>query len=315
MNRQRAHIDVEVLQSLVEGELEERARPKVEAHLQGCARCAAEMEGWRLLFEELRDLPALEPSARFRERVLERLPLRASQRAPFWTRVRQLLPGVGRQGSGHLSPARAQDFLEGLLPAGVHHRVEAHLSACAECAREVSSWSGFLENLSEIPRFRPSVGFGEGVLRELRERTVPAAVRSPRWPDRLRAAIAALVPSTRGGRAVAAGVLTAPVLGLVALFGAVLAHPLLGPLELVAFLSWRTSDLLRSAFEWAMQHASGSRVLLQAASIWEALFSSPAVAVSLLGAVWLTTMAAAWILYRNVVAPSLEASRHVRASS
>ncbi len=320
MSRLSPHVGVEVLQSWLEGELDAVRSAEVEAHLQACARCASEIEGWRLLFEELQELPKLAPSAHFQGPVLDRLSRSAPRPEPLPARLGRWLvgwirlPGY-RAGHGHLAPARIQALLDGPLPQRIRARVEAHLALCLRCAKEVAAWRAMLDDLNALPAVRPTAGFRDRVIQGLRERTAVVLVSTPTLSDRVRAGVLGIVPATRQARAFAAGLVLAPALGVLVLFAAVVANPLLTPVDLAAYLSWLASDALRAGFDWVVAEAAGSPILLQVVALTQLVVSSPASALSLVGAVWLTTMAAAWVLYRNIVAPSVEAIRHVRASS
>lgn len=64
------HIPSGVLQGLLEGRLVARVSMRVDAHLDRCAHCRDELAAYRRLSLALDQLPRVEPSPDFRERVL-----------------------------------------------------------------------------------------------------------------------------------------------------------------------------------------------------------------------------------------------------
>lgn len=78
----RLHLEGETLQDLVEGTLPDSDEGLAREHLAACARCAAELEAYTLLFSELGALPRLAPSAEFTDRVMARVEI-APRTSPF----------------------------------------------------------------------------------------------------------------------------------------------------------------------------------------------------------------------------------------
>jgi anti-sigma factor RsiW len=81
----------------------------------------------------------------------------------------------------HLSAEQIQAFLEGDLPREGRERrfLEEHLTSCARCSAEVDAWRVLFADLSELaarPLPRPSVGFADRVMSEVR---IPEPVRQP----------------------------------------------------------------------------------------------------------------------------------------
>ena len=69
------------LQDYLDGELSPEATRVMARHLAGCARCTAELELFRQVFEALERLPLLEPRPALSERILARvLPSRVRRR-------------------------------------------------------------------------------------------------------------------------------------------------------------------------------------------------------------------------------------------
>lgn len=310
------HLTGDTFQAYLEGELEAARRTEVEAHLGVCPRCAAELEGWTLLFRELEELPALGPSREFRERVLAQVPTRAAGEASgnqgFWERFRALVTGAGRSASEHLSPERIQDLVDGALAGARKRRAAAHVAACGACRTELESWRALFRTLEELPALEPGPGFAERVMAAVDLRTATASV--PAWkrlPAEALATARKLVPSTRRGWALASGAVAAPAAAVVAALGAVVAHPLLTVRDLAAFVSWRLGDLVGAAGTWALGRFVDSPFLAQTWGLVELIATSPGVAVGGLLALWSVTLGAAWILYRNVIQPFFAMERHV----
>lgn len=172
MNHHDTHLSAERMQAFLDGELGPARLGDVEEHLAACARCAAELEGWRVLYEDLSGLADHVPATGFSERVLAGLPAVAE---------------------GHVSAEELQDHLEGLLSPASAAAVEVHLSECARCADEASAWAGVVAALDGTSRFGPRTGFAD---------TVMAAVELPvRTP--LAARVAARLRAALPGRATA----------------------------------------------------------------------------------------------------------------
>jgi len=67
------HLDTELAHALVDGELPRRGAARVRRHLESCAPCSHEVEGWTTLSRRLRDLPDFGPSAAFADQVMARV--------------------------------------------------------------------------------------------------------------------------------------------------------------------------------------------------------------------------------------------------
>jgi hypothetical protein len=67
---QMQHLTAERLEAYVEGLLDRADRVVIESHLVGCPRCQQELDEWLALFAALSDLPELEPSPNFADRVM-----------------------------------------------------------------------------------------------------------------------------------------------------------------------------------------------------------------------------------------------------
>ena len=177
------HLSAEQLQAFLDGDLPERDVASVEEHLAGCARCASELDGWRVLFNDLGTIgepDSFTPSLGFADRVMADV----------------AFPGIGE----HVSTELLLDFLDGTLAARRARPVEVHLRACATCTSEADAWLTLSRRLEELESFAPATGFAERVMSavELRERTTVLA--------RLRDRIAAFV-GTSAPEHVPAGIL------------------------------------------------------------------------------------------------------------
>jgi hypothetical protein len=83
VNHSRAQ---ELLSDFLERDLGEAERPKLEAHVAGCAACGADLEGLRDTVALLRDLPAPEPPPFLATRVMARIAAGEARPASAWRR-------------------------------------------------------------------------------------------------------------------------------------------------------------------------------------------------------------------------------------
>lgn len=171
------HLSAELMQAFLEGEIPTRDVASVEEHLSACARCSAEVDGWRVLFEDLGDLSSHRPHEGFADRVLSRVT--PPVRVPLAVRVRDRVEaGLVGPVEDHVSAEAAQDFLEGLLGPRRSRRIEQHLDICVRCSNEVDAWALVHRDLDTLATFRPRDGFAEQVMAsvEIREQ-LPLAAR------------------------------------------------------------------------------------------------------------------------------------------
>jgi hypothetical protein len=91
-----AHLSEWTLEQLAEGMLSEHEHQSAMAHVEGCTRCAAEMDAYRTLFTALAGLPRFAPSPDFSDAVIARVRL-GPQPSPALERLRRWLP-VTRRG-------------------------------------------------------------------------------------------------------------------------------------------------------------------------------------------------------------------------
>lgn len=86
----------------------------------------------------------------------------------------------------HLSEGQIQAFLDGDVSSKERRRVEAHVTGCARCAEELTTWSALFEDLDTLGTHGPSIDFGARVMSGVH---VSEAVP---WAARARAAVSAL---------------------------------------------------------------------------------------------------------------------------
>lgn len=291
------HLGAEEFQALLEGELPAGERARVEEHLAACARCAAELDGWKVLFRDLAELPVLAPSPAFRDQVLKGVVL--PQPLSLAARVRALV-GLGHA-TRHVDGDRLQDFAEGSLPVRQAARVRSHLETCPTCAAQAASWHTTFAHLRALERLGPAAGFADRVMAQVR---VPAPVpeRVPEWRRAL-AWVSGLVPRSRRAWAAVSGVAVTPGVTLGLVLWTLASHPTLTPGAFASFLWWKASDLAGTAWEAVAGRALESAGLFEAYSFLGSLPWSPTALAGALVALSLGTVAATWVLYRNLFTP------------
>jgi anti-sigma factor RsiW len=302
------HLGTEVLQALLEGDLPARECARAEEHLAGCARCAAELEGWRSLFRSLAELPVHAPSPAFSDRVLAGVA--RPEPLPLAARVRTFL-GLATH-EGHPSAERLQDFAERLLPARQAARLEAHLEGCAHCAVEARAWREAFAHLGRLERLAPSEGFSGRVMAHVR---VPAPVPAPASEWRRALAWArSLVPQTRQAWATVSGVAFTPAVTLGLVLWTVLSHPTLTPGAMASYAGWKVSEFVSFAWQAVASRLLESAGLFEVYSFVGSLPWSPPAVVGAFLALSLSSVAAAYVLYRNLITPHPMDGRVAHAS-
>lgn len=96
MTDSKAHLSEWTLEQLAEGMLSENEHQSAMTHVEGCPRCAAEMDSFRTLFTALSGLPRFAPSPDFSDAVISRIRI-GPQPSPAMQRLRRWLP-VTRRG-------------------------------------------------------------------------------------------------------------------------------------------------------------------------------------------------------------------------
>jgi anti-sigma factor RsiW len=304
------HLGDDTLQAFLEGDLSGRERGRAEEHLASCPRCSAELDGWRLLFEEIQDLPVLAPQPGFGDRVLAGV--RSPEPLPWAARVAARF-GVGVR-DRHPSAEGLQDLVDGALPDRQAERLRRHLEGCATCAHEAASWILLGTQLGRLPRMAPADGFVERVMAQVRvSAPVPAAARIREWRRALGWA-RRLVPQTRQAWAAVSGVALTPVVTLGVVLWTVFAHPALTPGALVSFAWWKASALAGSAWSAVSAAALQSESLFGVYSFLGSIVRSPAALATAFLVFSLGTLAASWVLYRNFVPTRRVEGRYAHAS-
>jgi anti-sigma factor RsiW len=305
--RNNGHLGAETLQALLEGELSERERIPTEEHLAACARCASELASWHSLFDELGTLPTLAPGADFGDRVLAGV--RAPEVLPLAARV---AAAVGLRRDRHPVSDRLQDYVDGALPERLAARVRTHLDGCEVCAGEVAIWKSLEAKLGSLERIAPAEDFAERVLARV-QLPVTAPARAPEW----RRAVAwawSLVPRTRRAWAAICGVAVTPVTTMGLVLWTVFTHPALTPGALASFAWWKASALLSAAWTALSRTALESESLFGLYSVLESVVRSPSALAAMFLFFSLGTVAAAWVLYRNLVPTRRVEGRYAHVS-
>ncbi|TVP58845.1 MAG: hypothetical protein EA351_02765 [Gemmatimonadales bacterium] len=313
------HLESDVLQALAEGELSRERERLARAHLDECARCRSEMQGWALLFSELEELQDLRPSSDFSARVMSGVEVEASTpaRSRWIDRLLERVPGVRPSpGDRHLSVQGIQDYLEGALDRGTRSRVESHLDDCLTCGTLRMEWEALFSELDELPQLAPATGFADQVMAKVPVAAIAKVANAPErsWVSRATELSRRLLPSSPKSWAVAGGVFMAPSVGLIAGVAAVVVHPLLSLRELALFIGWRASDLGSLVWAYSLDALTGAPGVYWLMDTLRTLFETPGLAAAGIMALWALTMTSAWVLYRYIVAPTLSTGHHAKLS-
>lgn len=306
-SRFHEHLGAEEVQAFLDGALSPAERARAEEHLASCARCSAEIDGWRNLFEGLQDLPVLTPREGFADRVVagietpEALPWAARARAALGARL-----GLGPD-AAHPTDERLQDLAAGVLAARQETRLQAHLGACPACASRAERWQTMLGHLDRLERFAPSEGFAARVLAEVHvpvATEAPAAAAAPaRVPEwrRLAARVRELVPRSRRAWAAISGVAVTPLVTFGLVLWTVFTHPAMTVSGLASFTWWKAQELVTLAWGAATSRMMESTELFGLFSWLRSLALSPAALVALFLVLSVGMVGASWVLYRNLV--------------
>lgn len=326
------HLSAQALQEFLEEALSRDEAARVEEHLSSCSRCSAELEAWRALVTRLDGLEAdASPSAEFAEKVMARVPVQRSRwhRLRSWLahRIPALQPNgrrvdVGAGGrSGHPTSDRLQDFAEGLVADRLRPRIEAHVARCAPCTREVEEWQALMGSMASLPYASPAPDFRERVMAEVQIATAETAdekkaraneeSKAWAWVDRALDRVGGLIPESPRGRTAAGALLLMPVAALAVVVYYVARQPLVDFQSLVAYGWWQISEGLSVLAAFAVARLLESPVVLQALDWIAAAVSAPGAALAGLLALWTVCLAAAWVLYRNLITPRTTTGSHV----
>ena len=299
------HPSAERLQAFLEGEAPAKELVALEAHVTSCARCAADLESWRGLFEGLGSLRAHRPFEGFADRVMAHVVVHPSQ--PLAVRIRRSLRDLwaGAQ-VGHVATERLQDFVEGVLPRRRATGVSAHLGGCATCAAEADAWRALSRRLNALERFAPGEAFAARVMAEVRvpAPTAVAARRPASAPAGRRVLLAwasRLVPQTRRAWAALSGVAVTPAVTAGLVLYAVFSHPTLTPSALAAFAWWQLTDLASAAWGGVSGALVQSGELFGAYSLFDTLASAPLALAGGVLAYSIVSALALRVLYKNLI--------------
>ncbi len=293
--RPETHLSAERMQAFLEGDLPARERAGFEEHLAACARCSAELEGWRALFADLSGLASPAPRADFADRVMARVQMPAT--------------------ADHLTADVLQDFVDGLLPARHAAHVRAHVDGCPSCTRELEGWQRVVAALARLDRFAPREGFAARVMAAVRlPSAVPAAAPVSLWATAgARALVLArrMVPRTRRAWAALSGVAVTPAVIFGLVFYSLFSHPTLTVQALVSFALWQLGDLFALGWNAVSGTALELGSTLGTGSVVDLIAGSPLVVAG--GALVYSAVAAIAlrVLYKNLFARR----HHVRLST
>lgn len=314
MNEQHPHLDDRIFQAFLEDDLDPHERGRTEAHLEGCPDCAVELELWRVLFQDLSDMPHLEPSPTLKERVGARIAL-APERRRWGSRLAQAVtPEWLRRRRAHLRPKSIQDLLDGRVSPARSARDLAHARECSPCGEAVEDWRRVYTAVGSLGRLDPSPGFADAVMARCARVRVRASAPTT-LADRVRNAVSHAIPKTRFGWSVAAAFAIGPLIGLAILVGAVVSSPVVRVADLVTFASWQIGEFARLAFATGVQRVLDVAAALDLGGIAATLASSPGLALSGVVTAWTAIAVSGWVLYRHLVAPYLSAERHAQSSN
>lgn len=313
MNHRGGHLTEERIQEFLDERLSAEERVAVQAHLDRCAGCRAEVEAWRSVFARLERIPELSPSSGFVDRVAAAIPETKGTPSRVAEWLRGLLPDRGGRRTRHLETELVLSYLDRALPDRHRSRVRGHLERCGACRTDVNEWRRIFRALDELERFTPSEGFADAVLsgirpvREPTPRTESQRVGAvPEWLERLR-------PRSWKGWAAAGGAAAAPAVAMVAGLLALFSHPLLTPTNLGTFLWWQVTGAAGTLLGTAARSATESPLLFRT---WEALETLSGIPGAL-GVAALafsgSTLTALWILYRNLLSTRSPGRGHASA--
>lgn len=294
MKTPHVHIDTERMQALLDGDLSPADAADVRASIEACARCTAEFDAWQLLFEDLGELPTLEPSPAFRERVMENVP--AGSPGLLGSRSR----AAARAANAHVDASTLQDYLDRRLAARNIARVDRHLDRCTICRSELEEYRAVGRAIESLPQLAPSPEFGERVMAQVRVNQIAAVVMAPtNTSGHVLDWVRKRLPSSRQGWAAALGVSIVPVFTMLLMVRAVFSHELVTFGNLATFVRLQTSGLV----------ASVGQALVTFAEQWAPAFlldgvtlvgASPTLLAASAAIGSVAMMASAWVLYRNL---------------
>jgi len=296
MKTPHVHIDTERMQALLDGDLSPADAADARASIEGCARCSAEFDAWQLLFEDLGELPTLEPSPAFRTRVMDSVPTAAPGRLGSRGRSR----AAARAANAHIPESTLQDYLDRRLAARNIARVDRHLDRCAVCRTDLEEYRAVARAVESLPELAPSADFAERVMAEVRVNQIAAVAMAPtNTSGRVVDWVRKRLPSSRQGWAAALGVSVVPVFTLMLMVRAVFSHELVTFGNLATFVRLQTSGIV----------ATGGQTFMALLDRWAPAFlldgaalvgASPTLLAACAAVASVAMMASAWVLYRNL---------------
>ena len=305
MSNRVPHLSHERVQEWLDGQLTGAERARVQAHLERCFRCRGEVAEWQKLLTELAELPSLAPRPGFGGRVLHALGNeqrgKASLAARVWNRLAR--PFHAGLSTRHLDSGRLQDVLEGSAGPLSSLIARRHVRACVPCRQEARAWSAMLGRLDRLPYLTPPSGFCDAVMARVRL-PEPASARQALLRRALDQGRALAGVGERRAWAAAAGMALTPAVIAGVIAYAVFSHPLATVWNLLSFLWLRGTTLAGLFGAWLTELLVQSAALFRAWLALDTLARSPAAAGAGLLACSALTLAAAWVLYRNLFAPA-----------
>lgn len=313
------HPSEERLQAFLDGDVPARERRRLEKHVASCPRCSDELATWRHLFEDLDALSSHRPSVDFQARVMagvrvpEDLPWAARAKA----RLAALVPAATTR---HLPADVLQDVADGALGARAAARAMAHLEGCAVCEAELRSWTGVIDQLSALQQLAPPDGFADHVMGRWATTTsrvgaakAPAVAARRRW-TRAWAGAKRLLPRTRRAWAAVSGAAVTPAVVLGLVLWTVFSHPTLTPQALASFAFWQLSDLAVTAWSALVSGALGLARITNLDGLVATMLDAPFVTAFAFTAYAVAFLAAARILYKNLIDRRSPGHRYASAS-
>ena len=302
------HLTDERIQEWLDGQLSQREAARLQTHLDDCTRCRTEVEDWKGFVADLSALPVLTPEESFSGRVLAGLDpeigksrLTLGARAWFGRKF-----GADRnRAPSHPDSASLHDFLEGALGRRQSARVLRHLTACEPCRREAKAWREMFIDLAALPQLSPSADFASEVMARVRI-PEPAPVQRALLQRALDRARSLAGPRRRRAWAAAAGMALTPMLTIWMVAFAVFSHPLATLSNLSAFVWLKGAALAGALGNSVVTGLMDNAAVFRTWTALGSLTSSPATASAALLVFSILTLAAAWVLYRNLFSASGE---------
>ena len=308
------HLSAERIQDLLDGRVSAEEARTLSAHVDGCARCTAQLSAFGQVFTSLGALPPLTPESGFADRVMDRVVPRGESSDLLAT--------------GHVRTESLVEYLDGAMAPAAHAVVERHLAACSGCKDREAEWSIVFRQLSAVERLAPAEGFRERVLARL-PAVLPAVAPErkhgnllARWSRTQMGAVARRL--ALGGRrrwAVVAGLGTAPATVAASVAWVVLSHPLVTARGLMQFAWLQATQLASTVGGTLLSGVMESAATYQLWAAIQGLASTPLAVALGVAAVCAVLSSSVWVLvrtlgpvYRNLIPVRLLDGRYARAN-